>query len=71
MPSFSLKSVHPRDPALFPAPWRGWSAVDLTSETELIHRPFCFEEEPEHVGCRRPVGQGGGLLVCARLPQDA
>jgi len=28
-----------------------------------------LEEEPEHAGCRQPIGQRGGLVLRARLPQ--
>src|SRR5689334_2005566 len=56
---------------VFPAPWRGRAAVDLPPETELILVALLLEEEPEHAGCRQPVGQRGGLVMRARRPQPA
>jgi hypothetical protein len=28
-----------------------------------------FAEQLEHSSCRQPVGQRGGLFICARIPQ--
>jgi len=54
---------------VFPAPWRGWGAVGLPSETELIRKVFLLKKELEHADRRQPVGQRGGLLVRPGLPQ--
>jgi hypothetical protein len=38
---------------------------------KLIREIIRLKEELKHADCRQPVGQRGGLLVCARLPQAA
>jgi hypothetical protein len=54
---------------VFPAPWRGWGAVGLASETELIRGAVLLEEAPEHADRRQPTRQRGGLLMRARRLQ--
>ena len=53
----------------FPSPWLSWAAVSLPAEPEPILAAFLLAEELEHACHRQPLGQRGGLLLRARLPQ--
>jgi hypothetical protein len=54
---------------IFPSPWFSWAAVSLPAEPEPILAAFLLEEELEHARPRQALGQRGGLLLRARLPQ--
>ena len=53
-----------------PTPWLGWTAVSLPAESKPILAALLVTEELEQASPRQPVGQRGGLLLRARLPQS-
>ena len=54
---------------IFPSPWPGRAAVSLSAKSEPILAALLLAEELEQACSRQPLGQRGGLLLRASLPQ--
>src|SRR6516165_9940728 len=54
---------------VIPSPRPGWAAISLPAEPEPIRIALLLEEKLEHAFPWQPLGQRGGLLLRARIPQ--